>query len=225
LDEIALHTEVARRTADAAHREQNMADAYRKFHALARELGDDDDDDDEDEEPRKHRSANLGLHVRLAGPVSAIGDMETRTVRATLATEDACISHDLKTGKSFLEVYLMSGMEPVQQVPLCDTHKRDSIDRVLGSVRSIGIQGDTLTGELSIVDNAAWSKIANRHVTDVSSGFEPLQTLEIKAGRSGNVDGRTFTAPADRSLFVHTRWRLREVSLTAIGADGRAKIR
>ncbi len=95
----------------------------------------------------------------------------------------------------------MQGMEPVQQVPLCDTHKRNSIDRVKGSVREVAGAGDQCEGLLCISDAEypAWTKIRERHVTDVSAGFEPLETTEIKAGASKVVAGRTFTAPAKRS--------------------------
>ena len=173
------------------------------------------------------RSAGDLLRVRMGQLSPASIDEETRTVRATLGSEDPCISMDLKTGKGFLEVYRMDGMEPVQQVPLCDVHKRDSIDRVKGSVRDIQTAGDQFEGTLEIAGSEyeAWNKIRDRHITDVSAGFQPIDSLEIKKGRSQEIKGKLYTAPEDRSLFVHTRWRLREVSLTPIGSDPRAKIR
>jgi hypothetical protein len=179
------------------------------------------------EAPPVARAGDPDLRLRLSPLAPASLNEETRTVRAVLATEDPCISRDLRTGKGFLEVYLMSGMEPVTQVPLCDTHKRDSIDRVKGSVRAVTVNGDQVEGDLCVSDAEypAWTKIREHHVTDVSAGFEPLETTEIKPGTSKVVAGRIFTAPKDRSLFVHTKWRLREVSLTPIGSDVRAKIR
>jgi hypothetical protein len=176
---------------------------------------------------RRTRGTVETFNCRSVALAPATLNDEAMTVRAVLATEDACISMDMTTGKAVLEVYLMTGMESVQQVPLCDTHKRDSIERVMGSVRDIITQGNQVEGVLAIAsaEYAAWSKIRDRHITDVSAGFQPLDSIEIKAGQSKEIQGKLFTAPSGRSLFVHTRWRLREVSLTPIGSDQRAKIR
>jgi hypothetical protein len=158
------------------------------------------------------------LHVRTAALTPASLDEENRTVRAILGTDAPVVSIDLKTGKGVLEVYLMDGMEPVDQVPLCDTHKRDSIERVKGSVRQIGVDGSQFTGTLSIdaTETAAWSKIRGRHVTDVSAGFELLESVEIKPGQTKEIRGRAYTAPKTRSptfpgrasrMQVYPRWR------------------
>ena len=134
---------------------------------------------------------------------------------------------DMKTKKSVLEVYLMEGLQPVDQVPLCDTHQRDSIERVKGSIREIAVSGGRVEGTLCLdpTEESAWSKIRNRHVTDVSAGFQPVESMELKPGQIRTIAGRTFAAPADRSLSIHTKWRLREVSVTPIGSDEQAKIR
>ena len=173
------------------------------------------------------RSDDSDFRVRTAAITPASLDEEHRTVRATLGADAPCISIDVRSGRPVLEVYLMDGMEPVDQVPLCDTHKRDSIDRVKGSVRNIATAGGQFEGDLCIdeTEQQAWSKVKNRHVTDVSAGFQPIATQVIKAGEAATVNGRKFIAPADRDLEVHTKWRLREVSLTPIGSDRRAKIR
>ena len=180
-----------------------------------------------DPEPVTRSAPAEDFRIRLSAFTPATIDDENRTVRATLGTEDACTSINMRTRQPVYEVYLMSGMEPVEQVPLCDTHKRDSVDRLKGSVRNIAVVGDHFDGDLCVdpVEEAAWSKIRNRHLRDVSAGFEPLQSTIIKAGQTGSAMGRSFTAPKDRPLEVHTRWRLRETSLTPIGSDSRAKIR
>ena len=154
-------------------------------------------------------------------------DLDDHTVEAVLGTERVCLSTDLKTKKSFLEVYLMSGAVLPGQVPLCDTHNRESTAKVLGSVRDLRVENSELVGRLFVASSeyGVWSKIRDKHLTDLSWGVQPLETIEIKAGKSQEIQGRSFTAPADRSLFVHTKWRLREVSVTPIGSDDRAKIR
>jgi hypothetical protein len=170
--------------------------------------------------------ADSTMRTRAGQLSPASIDLDEHSVEAVLGTERACLSTDLKTNKSFLEVYLMSGAVFARQVPLCDTHRRDSVTKVLGSVRDIRVEGDHLVGRVFVDTNCpVWSKIRDGHITDVSWGVQPLETTEIKAGQSKDVQGRSFTAPADRSLFVHSKWRLREESITPIGSDERAKIR
>lgn len=173
------------------------------------------------------RSATTDMRCRLAPTVPASMDEDGQTVDAVLATEDPCYSIDMKTGRSCLEVYLMPGGEWDDQVPLIDTHVRDSVERVLGSVRSIHVEGDRLVGTLCITPDRpdVWGKIIGRHLTDVSFGVQPLETVTIRPGDARTVAGRSFDAPDNQPLFVHTAWRLREVSLTPIGSDARAKIR
>jgi len=173
------------------------------------------------------RSDDTDLRTRAGQLSPGSIDLDDHTVEAVLGTERTCLSMDLKTRKSFLEVYLMSGAVLPQQVPLCDTHSRDSTSKVLGSVRTIRVEGDELVGRLFVASSeyGVWAKIRDKHLTDCSWGVQPLETVEIKPGKTQEIQGRSFTAPADRSLFVHSKWRLREVSITPIGSDDRAKIR
>ena len=167
------------------------------------------------------------LRIRLGQLSPASIDADQRTVEAVLGTESACLSMDLKTRKTYLEVYLMAGAVLPAQSPLIDTHVRDSVQKVLGSVRDIRVESDQLVGRLYVAGSeyGLWTKVREKHITDVSWGVQPLESVEIKASQSREVMGRMFTAPNDRSLFVHTKWRLREVSVTPIGSDERAKIR
>lgn len=167
------------------------------------------------------------IRVRLSPIAPSTLDESSHSVEAVLATENPCMSLDMKTRKSYLEVYLMPGGIWEKQVPLIDTHVRDSIDRVKGSVRDIRVEGNQLVGRLyiSASEFGAWDKVSSKHITDVSFGVQPLETTEIPAGTAREVLGVTYTAPGDQALYVHTAWRLREVSLTPIGADQNAKIR
>ena len=177
--------------------------------------------------PAVSRADETALRTRAGQLSPGSIDLDAHSVEAVLGTERACLSMDLKTKKSFLEVYLMSGAVLPAQVPLCDTHSRDSVSKVLGSVRDIRVEGDQLVGRL-FIDQAnyeVWSKIRDKHLTDVSWGVQPLETTEIKSGKTQEIQGRSYTAPADRSLFIHSKWRLREESITPIGSDDRAKIR
>jgi hypothetical protein len=177
--------------------------------------------------PKVARTHDAVLRVRLGEISPASIDEEHNSVEAVLGTESACLSMDLRTKKSYLEVYRMDGAVLPPQVPLCDTHTRDSVKKVLGSVRDIRTEGDQCLGRLYTAGTEydTWSKIRDKHITDVSWGVQPLESVEIPAGKSKEVKGRLYTAPSDRSLTVHTEWRLREVSVTPIGSDERAKIR
>jgi hypothetical protein len=177
--------------------------------------------------PAVTRGDETELRTRAGQLCPGSIDLDNHTVEAVLGTQGACFSLDLKTRKSFLEVYLMSGAVLPAQVPLCDTHNRESTSKVLGSVRELRVENDCLVGRIFVASTeyGVWSKIRDKHLTDVSWGVQPLETSEIKPGKTQEIQGRSFTAPADRSLFVHTKWRLREVSVTPIGSDDRAKIR
>lgn len=178
--------------------------------------------------PRRIRkSAIESLSIRLAPLSPASFNEEDNSVEAVLATDAAVISIDMKSGKPVLEVWRMDGGVFDGQVPMLDTHKRDSVERLKGSIREIRVNGSQLVGRLcpDSTEYEVISKIRNKHITDVSAGVQPLETSEIKAGQTKIVAGQSYTAPAGRSLFVHTKWRLREVSLTPIGSDERAKIR
>lgn len=71
----------------------------------------------------------------------------------------------------------------------------------------------------------AWQLASQRHLRSVSVGYRPLESQEVPAGRSAVINGRSYTAPADRSLRLTIRWTIKEVSLVAVGADPAAMIR
>ncbi|MGA2032151.1 MAG: hypothetical protein ABSG68_07850, partial [Thermoguttaceae bacterium] len=56
-------------------------------------------------------SADPDLRTRAGQLTPASIDLDEHSVSAVLGTERACLSIDLKTRKTFLEVYLMSGAE------------------------------------------------------------------------------------------------------------------
>lgn len=167
------------------------------------------------------------LSLRAASIQPATYDAETRSAVALLATEAPIYSTDARTRKPILEVWRMDGMEPVEQVPLCDAHDKGSVADVLGSVADIAVRGSELYGTVRIASSeaATATKVAEGHLRDVSAGIQPLEVVVIRAGKSQEVGGTSYTAPDDSDLRIVTRWRLREVSLCPIGADPRAKIR
>lgn len=156
---------------------------------------------------------------------------EARTVEAVVATENMALSLSLHGYSLVLEVYLADGFEQpkTKQVPLLDNHMRYSTETIRGSVRDLKVRGRDVVGTLHFGQSEKsendWMNVRDGHLTDVSGGFRPIKTVEIMPGKSKNIKGRTYTAPEDRKLYVHTRWTLGEVSLTPIGADEDSKIR
>lgn len=86
-------------------------------------------------------------------------------------------------------------------------------------------QGSELVGlvEFSSVPRAqdAMTKLQEGHLTDFSVGYAVEESVWIPEGQSQAVDGRNFQGP----VKVATKWTLRELSITPIGADSQAKAR
>lgn len=149
---------------------------------------------------------------------------EARQVQAVMATENPVRVYDWERG-IVEEVLLMSGASYPEQVPLLDSHDRGTVDTVLGSVTAIMAQGSELVGlvEFSSVPRAqdAMTKVQEGHLTDFSIGYAVEESTWIPEGQSQAVDGRNFQGP----VKVATKWTLRELSITPIGADSQAKAR
>lgn len=173
-------------------------------------------------------AADETLSCRLAALRPETADENTRSVEAVLATDKPVTSVDSRTGKGVHEVWRMDGCEFDASVPLFDNHQRNSVRNVLGSVDNIRTTPDgQLIGTLRIseAEPNVWTKIREGHVRDVSGGILPAESENILPGQTRHVRGVAYTAPQNREMRVVTRWRLREVSLTPVGADPAAKIR
>lgn len=151
-------------------------------------------------------------------------DESARTVVFALATETPARVWDWERGV-IEEVLLMSGVEYPAQVPLLDAHNRCSVESQLGSLRALHVDGGMLcaTAHFSSVPRAeeAFSKVREGHLTDISVGYSVEDAVWIPEGETAAVDGRTFSGP----LRVVRKWRVKEGSLTPIGADEQAKAR
>jgi HK97 family phage major capsid protein len=64
-------------------------------------------------------------------------------------------------------------------------------------------------------------KVREGHITDISAGYRVLESVWIPKGQTQTIDGRQFAGP----VKVATKSRIKEGSLTPIGADTKAKIR
>lgn len=169
---------------------------------------------------------NLNERTRTLAVQPDSLDEETRSVRAVIATEVPAISTDDKTGKGVLDVWCMDGAI-LEDCPLVDSHNVTTVRAILGSMSHPTTGSGEMTARLQIseAEPAVWTKVREGHIRSVSGRCLPLAGQTVKRGTSANIEGRTYAAPLERDLNVVTRWRLREVSLVAIGADSRAKIR
>lgn len=152
---------------------------------------------------------------------------ETRSVEATISTELPVLMPDFARMEMIPEVLLSSGVEypKSRQVPFLDSHQRRSVKDQLGSARQITVNDGNITARLHFSQtanaNEAMSAVREGHITDVSVGYDVLKRTFVDAGKTKTIGGRTFEGPVN----VVTKWRLREVSLTPIGADEQAKLR
>lgn len=184
------------------------------------------------------RSAGLhpGLQaraaVRMTSRSDAPGENETEVMRWVLTTEQPATVFDWNRWDFVDEVLLMEGMRvpAIGQVPLLDSHRRASVDDVLGSVSDFQ-RAEDIGGFAGIDGAVAFAaddksqrtkqKVLDRHLTDGSVGYGVLKSVWIPEGESAAVKGTTYEGP----LKVSYEWELREFSATPIGADTLAKVR
>jgi hypothetical protein len=156
-------------------------------------------------------------------------DVAKRTVDAVLASEDPVRVFDLRTWSVIREILVIDGMRVPAQVPLLDSHNRDSIKQQLGSTRNIRIEGGKLVGtrHLSAVADAedAFTKIREGHLTDGSVGYRVTAWQDLKPGEAADIAGRKYQNTGADVLRISHEWALMEDSLTPIGADPAAKVR
>lgn len=152
---------------------------------------------------------------------------DTRSVQAVISTETPVDMPDWQRLEMVPEVLVASGVQfpGNRQVPFLDSHQRRSVKDQLGSARDIAVDdgqiGATLYFRKSAEANDALDGVKDGHITDVSVGYDVLKRQFIPAGEKKAISGRTYSGPVN----VVTKWRLREVSLTPIGADAQAKLR
>lgn len=172
------------------------------------------------------------LNVRTLQVRASTLDEQTRSVEAVLATETPADVMDWRNFKDITEILVIDGARFHSQVPLLNNHNRWDINDQLGSVRGIRKQGDVIIGRLHFAEGLeeaekAWQLVRQGHADAVSIGYrvDDAGYVDIAAGATAEVNGRTFTAPADSELRVSFAWELKELSVVHIGADPNARIR
>jgi hypothetical protein len=177
--------------------------------------------------PSKREAVTPDMGFRQLEVRAASFNEEARTVEAVISTETPVEMPDWQRMEMVPEVLLASGADfpKSRQVPFLDSHNRSSVKDQLGSARDIKANKRDITSTLHFSKapqgESALGDVRDGHITDVSVGYDVLKRTYIGKGDSKTLGGRTFTGPVN----VVTKWRLREVSLTPIGADAQAKLR
>ncbi len=179
------------------------------------------------------RSAGLlpGMSARAASRQRATAPAADGGMEWTLSTELPALVWDWERWDFVNEILLAAGMMvPASgQVPLLDSHNRNSARDVLGHVRDFtaasagGYHGRN--GQVHFAaDNDSQvikQKVADGHITDGSVGYQVLSAIWVPENTEVSIDGRLFTGP----VKVSRTWSLKEFSITPIGADVLAKVR
>lgn len=166
---------------------------------------------------------------RAADGAPSTLDEATRSVEIVASTEAPVMVFDWERWEMVPEILLMSGCQiPAnRQVPLLDTHIRWDTSTVIGSARSLAVEGSELIARAHYTTAAEgegpYLKMKEGHLTDYSVGYryDNKDAVFIPDGETGIVDGRTFTGP----VKVVRKWQVKEVSACPIGADEFAKAR
>lgn len=172
-----------------------------------------------------------GLSVRAGVAVPGTFDAEANACRFVASTELPAMVWDWERWDFVKEVLVAKGLvlPAAGRVPVLDTHSRASIDDLFGSAGDFalcdveGYPAQDCQVDFSADDRAAAaaSKVREGHLTDVSVGYEVLESYYIPANEKQNINGQVYEGP----LKVSTSWALMELSLVPIGADRLAKVR
>lgn len=168
---------------------------------------------------------SLALRLQGSGPVTM--DTETRSLEVTCASENRVRVFDYERWEVIEEILLMSGctMPESRQIPLLDTHERNSTASVIGSCRNLQATPTQLVGRAYFAADpgaeSAWAKTRDGHITDFSVGYSVDAAIWVQEGETAVIDGRSFEGP----VRLVTAWSVKELSVCPIGADETAKAR
>lgn len=156
-------------------------------------------------------------------------DKERRSVEAVIATEEPVMVLDMRTWRPIMEVLLMTGARLPNRVPFVNSHRRETIEELIGSTVEMNVQSGKLVGRNIYSEEdigaRAWGKMTEGHLPDNSIGYMVEKYVDIPAGQTKKVKGREWTAPDDMALRITTKWTVRENSAVIIPADVNAKNR
>lgn len=170
--------------------------------------------------------AEEAIITRALPQAATSWNAETWTVDATLATPGAGVTRYDARGE-YSEFLSFENQSWPVQIPLLDSHRRDSIDARLGSVDTLRAVGGELHGRIRLsrhhpLSQRIAAEIADGHTLGVSIGYitreqrertnPSTKRREMIATRLDVLEASLVTIPADRSAG------LRSHSMTVIPA-------
>jgi len=183
-------------------------------------------------ESRNNQGVNMDkfnnkLSTRSIPVVPNTYNPDNHSVQITAVTDNPVQVYDIKQWAIIDEIILIEGVKLPEtgQVPLLDSHNYSSVDKILGSGRDFVKNGNQLNANIffssSPEGQTAELKVKEGHLTDISIGYEILESVWVEEGTNVNIMGHDFVGPVQ----VVTSCLIKELSLTPIGADAYAKVR
>ena len=159
-------------------------------------------------------------------------ESEIQAIKWILTTEQPVMVFDWERYEFVQEILLVDGTTPPAdgQIPLLDSHNRNSVANQLGSVRefSVGqaeghktIEGIVYFSEADELSRCTRGKVLEGHIRDGSIGYRVEKSVYIPDGEEAYVQGKIYTGP----VKISYQSKLMEFSVTPIGADSLAKVR
>ncbi len=146
----------------------------------------------------------------------------SRSITATVATENPVMVYDWNNGRRMQEVLLSTGAEMPEWTPMLDSHNPYSL-LTLGSVKNYRRSGSNILGELVFAADEnvdrIWRRVADGHLRAVSVGGLRREWIDIEPKQSAQVAGRRWTA-GSLPMRITYSWMIRETSVVVFGADG-----
>lgn len=162
----------------------------------------------------------------IRGPRSL--DEDNRGFDVIASSENPVLTYDFEHGGLVQEILVASGFSLPRgrkQVPLQDSHDTTTVSATLGSARDFRVEGDTVMASVTFASDPASQRAFDLykagHLTDFSVRYSRDKMITVEEGKTKNIGEREYKGPA---LLV-TRWTIKELSPTPIGADERAVAR
>jgi hypothetical protein len=178
---------------------------------------------------RETRCDPSALCMRMLEVRRESANSEQRSVPVVIATENPVERFDYQSNETIREVLLMDGVQMrgvSRQLPIVDSHDPSTVANVLGSVRNVRVEGDSLVGDAMFAadqrSQEAYQKLMDGHLTDFSITATPKERMRVARGSSYQLQsGETVHGPAE----IISAWMPTDASLVAIGADERSTAR
>ena len=152
---------------------------------------------------------------------------EDSSVEFVLSTETPATIFDWSRYDYVQEILRADGVQlpKSNQVPLLNSHNRNGIENILGSVREIRTENNQVIGRLYFSQDKAsqdaFNKIKEGHLDSGSVGYSQVNSEWIEKGDTLEYKGKRY----EGGQLLTKEWALGEYSLVAIGADPNAKAR